>query len=56
MAGGQSTAWSQPSGRSRLKQRRIGAAQVRRLAAEVGPAAIATRLGIARSSVYRLLG
>jgi len=33
----------------------IDAAQVRQLSAEMGPAAIAKRLGIARSSVYRAL-
>ena len=34
----------------------IDAAQIRQLRAELGPAAIAKRLGIARSSVYRALG
>ena len=34
----------------------IDAEQIKRLRAEMGPAAIAKRLGIARSSVYRLLG
>ena len=34
----------------------IDAAQIRQLRAELGPAAIAKRLGIARSSVYRVLG
>jgi len=34
----------------------IDAAQIRQLKAEMGPAAIAKRLGIARSSVYRVLG
>ena len=34
----------------------IDAAQVKRLRATLGPAAIAKRLGIARSSVYRALG
>jgi DNA invertase Pin-like site-specific DNA recombinase len=34
----------------------IDAAKVRRLRAELGPAAIAKKLGIARSSVYRALG
>src|SRR6476660_5597584 len=33
----------------------IDAAQIRQLRAELGPAAIAKRLGIARSSVYRAL-
>ena len=33
----------------------IDAAEVKRLTAELGPAAIAKRLGIARSSVYRAL-
>jgi DNA invertase Pin-like site-specific DNA recombinase len=33
----------------------IDATQVKRLSVEMGPAAIAKRLGIARSSVYRLL-
>jgi DNA invertase Pin-like site-specific DNA recombinase len=33
----------------------IDAAQIRQLRAELGPAAIAKRLGIARSSVYRVL-
>jgi hypothetical protein len=33
----------------------IDAAKVRRLRATLGPAAIAKKLGIARSSVYRLL-
>jgi DNA invertase Pin-like site-specific DNA recombinase len=32
------------------------AAQVKQLRATLGPAAIAKRLGIARSSVYRALG
>jgi len=32
------------------------AAQIRQLRAELGPAAIAKKLGIARSSVYRVLG
>ena len=34
----------------------IDAAQIRQLRAELGPAAIAKRLGIARSSIYRVLG
>ena len=34
----------------------IDAAQIRQLRAELGPAAIAKKLGIARSSVYRALG
>jgi DNA invertase Pin-like site-specific DNA recombinase len=34
----------------------IDAAQIRQLRAELGPASIAKRLGIARSSVYRMLG
>jgi DNA invertase Pin-like site-specific DNA recombinase len=34
----------------------LDAAEIKRLSAEMGPAAIAKRLGIARSSVYRLLG
>ena len=34
----------------------IDAAQIRQLRAELGPAAVAKRLGIARSSVYRALG
>jgi DNA invertase Pin-like site-specific DNA recombinase len=34
----------------------IDAAEIRKLSAEMGPAAIAKKLGIARSSVYRLLG
>ena len=34
----------------------IDAAQIRQLRAELGPAAIAKKLGIARSSVYRVLG
>jgi DNA invertase Pin-like site-specific DNA recombinase len=34
----------------------IDAAQIKRMSAEMGPAAIAKRLGIARSSVYRLQG
>jgi DNA invertase Pin-like site-specific DNA recombinase len=33
----------------------IDAAQIRQLKAELGPAAIAKKLGIARSSVYRVL-
>jgi hypothetical protein len=36
--------------------RRYDAAQIKRLRAEMGPAAIAKRRGIARSSVYRVLG
>ena len=34
----------------------IDAAQIEQLRAELGPAAIAKKLGIARSSVYRVLG
>jgi len=34
----------------------IDAAEVKRLSNEIGPAAIAKKLGIARSSVYRVLG
>jgi DNA invertase Pin-like site-specific DNA recombinase len=34
----------------------LDAAEIKRMPAEMGPAAIAKRLGIARSSVYRLLG
>ena len=34
----------------------IDAAQIRQLKAELGPSAIAKKLGIARSSVYRVLG
>jgi DNA invertase Pin-like site-specific DNA recombinase len=34
----------------------LDAAEIKRLSAEMGPAAIAKRLGIAGSSVYRLLG
>jgi DNA invertase Pin-like site-specific DNA recombinase len=33
----------------------IDAAEIKRLSAELGPAAIAKRLDIARSSVYRLM-
>ena len=33
----------------------VDAAQIRQLRASLGPAAIAKRLGIARSSVYRVL-
>jgi DNA invertase Pin-like site-specific DNA recombinase len=34
----------------------IDAAEVKRLSADLGPAAIAKQLGVARSTVYRLLG
>jgi DNA invertase Pin-like site-specific DNA recombinase len=34
----------------------IDAAEIRRLTATMGPAAIAKQLGVARSTVYRLLG
>ena len=34
----------------------INPAEIKRLAATMGPAAIAKHLGIARSSVYRLIG
>jgi DNA invertase Pin-like site-specific DNA recombinase len=34
----------------------IDAAEIKRLSADLGPAAIAKQLGIARSTVYRLLG
>jgi hypothetical protein len=43
------------SGPYKGRQPSIAAAEIRRLPAELGPAAIAKRLGIARSSVYRLL-
>jgi hypothetical protein len=33
----------------------IDAAQIKQLSAEMGPVAITKRLGIARSSVYRVL-
>ena len=44
------------AGRYKGRPVSIDAAQVRLLRAELGPAAIAKRLGIARSSVYRALG
>jgi DNA invertase Pin-like site-specific DNA recombinase len=34
----------------------IDAAEIKRLPADLGPAAIAKQLGVARSAVYRLLG
>jgi DNA invertase Pin-like site-specific DNA recombinase len=34
----------------------IDAAEIKRLSADLGPAAIAKQLGVARSTVYRLLG
>jgi DNA invertase Pin-like site-specific DNA recombinase len=43
-------------GKYKGRPQEIDAAQVTALAATMGPAAIAKRLGIARSSVYRLLG
>jgi DNA invertase Pin-like site-specific DNA recombinase len=43
-------------GRYKGRPPSIDVGQIRRLSAEMGPAAIAKHLGIARSSVYRLLG
>jgi DNA invertase Pin-like site-specific DNA recombinase len=42
-------------GRYKGRPPSIDVAEIQRLAAEMGPAEIARRLGIARSSVYRLL-
>jgi DNA invertase Pin-like site-specific DNA recombinase len=42
-------------GRYKGRPPSIDAAQIKRLSVELGPVAIAKRLGIARSSVYRLL-
>jgi DNA invertase Pin-like site-specific DNA recombinase len=42
-------------GRYKGRPPSIDATEIRRLSAELGPAAIAKRLGVARSSVYRLL-
>ena len=42
--------------RSNMISRSHDAAKIRQLRTELGPAAIAKRLGIARSSVYRVLG
>jgi DNA invertase Pin-like site-specific DNA recombinase len=47
---------SQAAGKYKGRPVSIDAAQIRQLRAELGPAAIAKRLGIARSSVYRALG
>ena len=44
------------AGRYKGRPPSINVAEIKRLSAEMGPAAIAKRLGIARSSVYRLLG
>jgi DNA invertase Pin-like site-specific DNA recombinase len=48
---------AKPKAEGRYKGRppSIDAAEIRRLSAELSPAAIAKRLGIARSSVYRLM-
>ena len=43
------------TGRYKGRQVSIDATQIKRLSCELGPAAIAKRLGIARSSVYRAL-
>ena len=42
-------------GRYKGRSASIDAAEIKRLAATMGPAAIAKQLGIARSSVYRLM-
>ena len=48
--------WVTPHGRGAFDAAiSIDAAQIKQLRAELGPAAIAKRLGIARSSVYRAL-
>lgn len=43
------------AGKYKGRPRSIDAAQIKQLSAELGPAAIAKKLGIARSSVYRVL-
>ena len=43
------------AGKYKGRQVSIDATQIKRLSCELGPAAIAKRLGIARSSVYRAL-
>jgi hypothetical protein len=43
------------TGKYKGRQVSIDATQIKRLSCELGPAAIAKRLGIARSSVYRAL-
>ena len=43
-------------GRYKGRPPSIDVGEIKRLSAEMGPAAIAKQLGIARSSVYRLLG
>ena len=43
-------------GRYKGRPPSIDAAQIKRLHRELGPAEIAKKLGIARSSVYRVLG
>ena len=43
------------AGKYRSRPVSIDGAQIRQLRTELGPAAIAKRLGIARSSVYRAL-
>ena len=44
------------AGKCKRRPVSIDSAQIKRLRAEMGPAAIAKRLGIARRSVYRALG
>jgi DNA invertase Pin-like site-specific DNA recombinase len=46
----------QREGKYKGRPAHIDAAEIRRLIATMGPAAIARQLGIARSTVYRLLG
>jgi DNA invertase Pin-like site-specific DNA recombinase len=43
-------------GKYKVRPAHIDAGEIKRLSADLGPAAIAKQLGIARSTVYRLLG
>jgi DNA invertase Pin-like site-specific DNA recombinase len=43
-------------GKYKGRSAHIDAAEIKRLSADLGPAAIAKQLGAARSTVYRLLG
>jgi DNA invertase Pin-like site-specific DNA recombinase len=62
MASGEYQGWpprqvcgSVSEGKSKGRPASIDAAEIRRLTATMGPAAIAKQLGVARSTVYRLL-
>ncbi len=50
------TAKAKAEGKYKGRPASISAVEIKRLSTEMGPAAIAKHLGVARSTVYRLMG